>query len=90
MCTSNAMQILNSDNVHVFGASACSWKCLGPGTKYPLVSVRNTTEVSFTGMYASCVKGRSPACNFLGAEANDRRFGMGATHVIAAQWEKVK
>jgi hypothetical protein len=56
MCTSNAMQVVDSSNIHVYGVSACSWKCLGPGTADPLISVRNTTDVSFTGMYAACVK----------------------------------
>eukprot|EP01048_Picozoa_sp_COSAG05_P019113 COSAG05_NODE_2922_length_2508_cov_2.324616_3_plen_261_part_01 len=59
MCTSNAMQVMHSQNIHIYGASACSWKCMGPGTKEPLVSVRNSSAVSVTGMYASCVKGHS-------------------------------
>jgi len=90
MCTSNAIQVMNSKSVHVYGASACSWQCLGPGTKESMVSVRNSTQVSFVGMYASCVKGTSHACYFLGARPGDKRFGMGATHVVAAQWASVK
>jgi glucan 1,3-beta-glucosidase len=86
MCTSDAMQVLNSHNIHIYGVSACSWKCLGPGTAAPLVTVRNSSQVSFTGMYSACVKGTHSACYFLGERANDTRFGMGATHVIAAQW----
>ena len=60
------MQVINSSNVHIYGVSACSWKCHGPGTKQPLVSVRDSTDVSFTGMYAVCAKDERGVCLMLG------------------------
>eukprot|EP00930_Biecheleria_cincta_P100335 TRINITY_DN91977_c0_g1_i1.p1 TRINITY_DN91977_c0_g1~~TRINITY_DN91977_c0_g1_i1.p1 ORF type:complete len:747 (-),score=91.28 TRINITY_DN91977_c0_g1_i1:161-2401(-) len=87
---SNAMQVQDSSNVHVYGVSACSWDCYGPGTGQPLLSVRNATDVSFAGMYAVCKKDSRGVCYMLGAEANDTRFGMGAYHVVSTQWAQVK
>lgn len=89
MCTSNALDVKNSSNIHIYGVSACSWKCLGPGTQHPLVSVRDARNVSLTGMYAACRKDARGVCYMLGAKRNDSRFGLGVHHVVAADWARV-
>lgn len=89
MCRSKALEVQGAAAAHVFGLSACSWKCRGPGTQEPLVSVGSAENVSFTGLYAACVKDERGVCYMLGAEANDTRFGMGAHHVVAVQWSRL-